>query len=119
MITNASFNYITETKFVCIRGGNGSGTNGSVIPLFKNQILSENKITVTDPAMTRYLMSTKDAIDLVFEAVKRSIGGEIFVMRMPATSVENIASSMIKIFGNTDTSIEIIDQGQEKNLMKY
>ena len=108
MITNASFNYITETKFVCIRGGNVLGTNGSVIPLFKNQILSENKITVTDPGMTRYLMSTKDAIDLVFEAVKRSIGGEIFVMRMPATSVENIASSMIKIFGNTDTSIEII-----------
>ena len=58
MITNASFNYITETKFVCIRGGNVLGTNGSVIPLFKNQILSENKITVTDPAMTRYLMST-------------------------------------------------------------
>jgi len=76
--------------------------------LFKSQIISENAITVTDPSMTRYLMSKSEAIKLVFEAVKRSIGGEIFVMRMPATSVENIAKSMISIFGNSETKINII-----------
>ena len=108
MIINACHNYITDTKFVCIRGGNVLGTNGSVIPLFKSQIISENAITVTDPSMTRYLMSKSEAIKLVFEAVKRSIGGEIFVMRMPATSVENIAKSMISIFGNSETKINII-----------
>lgn len=108
MIINASFNYITDTKFVCIRGGNVLGTNGSVIPLFKSQILSDNYVTLTDPEMTRYLMSTKDAIGLVFQAVKLSIGGEIFVMRMPATSVENIANGLIKMFGNKDTKIDII-----------
>jgi len=108
MIINASHNYITDTKFVCIRGGNVLGTNGSVIPLFKSQIISENTITVTDPSMTRYLMSKSEAIKLVFEAVKRSIGGEVFVMRMPATSVENIAKSMISIFGNSETKINII-----------
>lgn len=108
MIINASFNYITDTKFVCIRGGNVLGTNGSVIPLFKSQILSDNYVTLTDPEMTRYLMSTKDAIGLVFQAVKLSIGGEIFVMRMPATSVENIANGLIEMFGNKDTKIDII-----------
>lgn len=108
MIINASHNYITDTSFVCIRGGNVLGTNGSVIPLFKSQILSDNSITVTDLLMTRYLMSTKDAIKLVFEAVKRSFGGEIFVMRMPATSVENIAKCMVDLFGNKDTEIKII-----------
>ena len=108
MIINASFNYITDTKFVCIRGGNVLGTNGSVIPLFKSQILSDNHVTLTDPEMTRYLMSTKDAIGLVFQAVKLSIGGEIFVMRMPATSVKNIANSLIQMFGNSSTQIDII-----------
>lgn len=108
MIVNASFNYFCSTKFVCIRGGNVLGTNGSVIPLFKSQILKTNEITITDPNMTRYLMSKADAIGLVFEAVEKSTGGEIFVMRMPATSVEIMAKSMIELFGNADTSINII-----------
>lgn len=105
MIVNASFNYNTATKFVCIRGGNVLGTNGSVIPLFKEQIKVNNAITITDQSMTRYLMSTRDAIGLVFEAVIRAKGGEIFVMRMPATSVGNIARAMIKMFGNDDTAV--------------
>ena len=108
MIVNASFNYPGDTKFVCIRGGNVIGTNGSVIPLFKKQILEKNEITLTDPDMTRYLMSTKDAIGLVFEAVHRSVGGEIFVMRMPATSVKIIAQAMVQLFGNDQTSSTII-----------
>ena len=108
MIVNASFNYFCDTKFVCIRGGNVLGTNGSVIPLFKSQILADNHLTITNPKMTRYLMSKRDAIELVFEAVERSIGGEIFVMRMPATSVEIIAESMIEIFGNNETQLKLI-----------
>ena len=108
MIVNASFNYFCETKFVCIRGGNVLGTNGSVIPLFKSQILSDNQITITNAQMTRYLMSKFDAIGLVFEAVNKSIGGEIFVMRMPATSVEIMATSMIELFGNNETQIKLI-----------
>lgn len=108
MIVNASFNYFCSTKFVCIRGGNVLGTNGSVIPLFKSQLLESNQITMTDPNMTRYLMSKSEAIGLVFEAVEKSLGGEIFVMRMPATSVEIMGQSMIKLFGNSNTDIKII-----------
>lgn len=108
LIINANQNYISNTKFVCIRGGNVMGTNGSVLPLFKRQIREDNTITITDPEMTRYLMSTKEAIGLVFEAVINSEGGEVFVMRMPATKVSNIAKVMTGLFGNKDTKQKIV-----------
>jgi UDP-N-acetylglucosamine 4,6-dehydratase len=100
LIANANINYQTSTKFVCIRGGNVLGTNGSVLPLFKKQLSESNTITVTDPAMTRYLMSTKEAIGLVFEAVTNAVGGEIFVMRMNSSTVEDMADVMIELFGD-------------------
>lgn len=108
LVINANQNYISNTKFVCIRGGNVMGTNGSVLPLFKKQILESNEVTITDPEMTRYLMSTREAISLVFEAVANSVGGEIFVMRMPATKVSNIVSVMAKLFGNEHTKQRIV-----------
>lgn len=108
LIINANQNYISDTKFVCIRGGNVMGTAGSALPLFKKQIKENNEITVTNLDMTRYLMSTTEAIGLIFETAFRAKGGEIFVMRMPATKVENIANVMIKLFGNTETKKKII-----------
>ena len=84
------------------------GTNGSVLPLFKKQILTQNCVTVTDPKMTRFLMSTREAIHLIFEAVHISKGGETFVMRMPAIEVSEITKTMIKKYGNKDTKINII-----------
>jgi FlaA1/EpsC-like NDP-sugar epimerase len=101
MIINANTNYNTDTKFVCIRWWNVIWTNGSVIPLFKKQLWINNEITVTDATMTRYLMSTKEAISLIFQAVKVSVWWEVFVMRMPATTVENIANTIIDFFWNS------------------
>ena len=108
LMINANQNYQSKTRFVCIRGGNVMGTNGSVLPLFKRQIQEVNEITVTDLKMTRYLMSTREAISLVFEAVTKSVGGEIFVMRMPATKLKNIANVMIRLFGNKQTKLKTI-----------
>jgi UDP-N-acetylglucosamine 4,6-dehydratase/5-epimerase len=113
LMINSNFNYSFNgsgyrPSFICIRGGNVIGTNGSVIPLFKKQLLEKNKITVTDPVMTRYLMSTREAISLIFAAVENSLGGELFVMNMPAATVETIANVMISLFGNKDSKIEII-----------
>ncbi len=108
MIINANINYESNTKFVCIRWWNVIGTNWSVIPLFKKQILENNKITITDPMMTRYLMSTKEAIWLIFNALEYSIWGEVFVMRMPWTTVEVVADTMIDLFWNKDTEKQII-----------
>lgn len=108
LVINANQNYISDTTFVCIRGGNVMGTNGSVLPLFKELIRKNNEITITDPKMTRYLMSTHEAISLIFEAVINSHGGETFVMRMPATEVSNIADVMIKLFGSKSTQKRVI-----------
>jgi len=98
----------SKTKFICVRGGNVIGTNGSVIPLFKKQIQQNNQITVTDLKMTRFLLNTRGAISLIFKALEKHKGGEVFVLQMPATTVEIIAQSMITLFGDKKTKIKII-----------
>lgn len=105
-----------KTKFICIRGGNVIGTNGSVIPLFKEQIITNNEITLTDELMTRYIMSTKEAIGLIFKAVADAIAGEIFVMRMPAVQMSTLAHVMIKLFGNEKTRIKKIGHRKGEKL---
>ena len=108
LMINANAYYGGQTKFICIRGGNVIGTNGSVIPLFKKQILEKNTITVTDGLMTRFLMTTREAIGLIFTAVEGSVGGELFVMRMPGATLTTIARIMITLFGNSKTKITTI-----------
>lgn len=101
-------NLIDDTEFVCVRGGNVMGTNGSVIPLFKEQINRLNEITITDDRMTRFLMRVEEAIGLVLRAFADSVGGEVFVMRMPACKITDLAKTMIKHFGNKNTKIKNI-----------
>jgi FlaA1/EpsC-like NDP-sugar epimerase len=107
LIVNAN-KFISNTRFICIRGGNVIGTNGSVIPLFHKQLLKNNEITITDPTMTRFLMSTRQAIALLFKAIQKHNGGEIFVLHMPAASVATIAKAMIDLYGNNNTKTRII-----------
>ncbi len=108
MMINANKLSECKTKFMAIRGGNVIGTAGSVIPLFKEQIANKNEITVTDENMTRFLMNTGEAIGLVLEAVTKSLGGELFVMRMPATKLGTLAEVMVKMFGNEKTKVKQI-----------
>ena len=117
MIVNANQNYTSDTRFVCVRGGNVVGTTGSVMPLFKQQIKENNGITVTDPEMTRFLMSTRQAIGLVLKAVERAVGGELFVMKMPATSLATLAETIISLLGNENTTMETIGRrpGEKKH----
>lgn len=105
------------TKFVCIRAGNVMGTNGSVIPLFIDQIKRFNKVTITDPLMTRYFMSLDEAIKLLLKASELGTGGELFVMRMPACTIQDLAKVLIWHYGNKDTQIEIIGSrpGEKKH----
>lgn len=86
----------SETKFVCIRAGNVLGSNGSVVPLFINQIQVNRKITITDLKMTRYFITLQEAISLLFKAAEASYGGETFVMKMPAYKIKDIAEVLIK-----------------------
>jgi len=99
-------NLSDSTDFVCIRGGNVLGSNGSVVPLFIDQIEKFNKITVTVSAMTRYFLTLSEAISLLFEAAENSVGGETYVMNMPSFYISDLAKVLIKHYGNKDTIIE-------------
>jgi FlaA1/EpsC-like NDP-sugar epimerase len=87
------------TKFVCIRGGNVMGSNGSVIPYFIEQIKAGGPITITDLEMTRFFLTLEEAISLLFKAAEDSIGGETFVMNMPACYIRDIADVLIDEYG--------------------
>jgi UDP-N-acetylglucosamine 4,6-dehydratase/5-epimerase len=98
----------TNTKFVCIRGGNVLGTNGSVIHVFKRQIQEKQKVGITDIRMTRFFLTVQDAIKLVFKATFESIGGEIFVMKMPACRIIDIAQVLIEASNKGNIEIETL-----------
>ena len=91
-----------KTKFVCIRGGNVMGSNGSVIPYFIEQIKSGGPITITDLKMTRFFLTLEEAISLLFKAAEDSIGGETFVMNMPACYITEIADILMEIYGKVE-----------------
>lgn len=83
------------TVFACVRYGNVVGSRGSVIPLFKRQIESGGPLTITDPNMTRFMLTLSEGIDLVFQAGANAVGGEIFVLKIPAATVKDIADVML------------------------
>ena len=107
-LTIQANNLTTNTDFVCVRGGNVLGSNGSVVPYFINQINKQNKITITDNKMTRFFLTLSEAISLLFEAVENSVGGETFVINMPSFYIKDLASVLVKHYGNSDTIIEEI-----------
>ena len=84
------------TKFVCCRFGNVLNSRGSVIPVFVNQILNQEKITVTDELMTRFMMTLENAIELVLEIGRISNGGEIFILKMPSVRILDLAEVIIE-----------------------
>jgi len=107
-LTIQANNLTDNTDFVCIRGGNVLGSNGSVVPYFINQIKTENRVTITDSTMTRFFLTLSEAISLLFEAAENSIGGETFVMNMPSFYINDLAKVLIKFYGNSETKIEEI-----------
>ncbi len=97
-----------KTVFVCVRGGNVMGSNGSVIPLFRRQLETTNVLTITDKRMTRFIFSLSDAIRLVLKSTVDSVGGEVFVMKMPSSTIMDLAEVIKEELGNEDTKIEFI-----------
>ncbi|QAS52157.1 UDP-N-acetylglucosamine 4,6-dehydratase family protein [Halobacillus litoralis] len=84
-----------KTAFSSVRFGNVMGSRGSVIPLFKHQILENKKITVTDSTMTRFMMTLEQATTLTIKALKEAKGGEIFVLKMPIVSLATLTRVVI------------------------
>jgi UDP-N-acetylglucosamine 4,6-dehydratase/5-epimerase len=83
-----------DTVFCCVRYGNVMGSRGSVIPLFLKQIEENRPLTITVPHMTRFLMTLDDSVSLVLHAMIQAKGGEIFVRKAPASTVEALAHAM-------------------------
>jgi len=87
-----------ETVFSCVRFGNVIASRGSVIPLFIDQIRKGGPVTVTDPNMTRFIMSISSAVTLILKAVTLAKGGEIFILKMPALKIGDLANAAIAEF---------------------
>lgn len=87
-----------ETVFSCVRFGNVMASRGSVVPLFIEQIKKGGPVTVTDPNMTRFIMSISSAVTLILKAVTLSKGGEIFILKMPALKIGDLANVAISEF---------------------
>jgi FlaA1/EpsC-like NDP-sugar epimerase len=87
-----------KTVFSCVRFGNVMGSRGSVMPLFEKQIKNGGPVTVTDPEMTRFMMTIPQAVDLVFKATKMTQGGEIFILKMPVVKIGDLVTAAIKLF---------------------
>jgi UDP-glucose 4-epimerase len=96
------------TTLCATRYGNVMASRGSVIPLFVNQILSGQPISITDPGMTRFMMTLDDAVDLVLYAFEHGTNGDIFVQKSPAATIEVLALALRRMLGKPDHPIKMI-----------
>ncbi len=96
-----------NTKICCTRYGNVMCSRGSVIPLWIEQIKAGNPITITEPKMTRFIMSLDEAVDLVLFAFENGINGDILVQKAPACTIETLAKAVTELF-NPQTEIKVI-----------
>lgn len=105
-----------ETVMCNTRYGNVMASRGSVIPLFVDQIKNGNDITITDPEMTRYMMSLPDAVELVLFAFKNGVQGDTFVQKAPAATIQTLAEALIKLF-NSRSEIRLLGtrHGEKKH----
>ena len=102
MIAKSRMQLEDETVFCATRYGNVMASRGSVIPLFVSQIKEGKPLTVTDPNMTRFLMSLDDSVDLVLYAYEHGQQGDIFVQKAPGSTVADLAQALTELFGGKE-----------------
>jgi UDP-N-acetylglucosamine 4,6-dehydratase len=108
MVAKARLQRFGETIFCATRYGNVMASRGSVIPLFISQLKARQPLTVTDPKMTRFLMSLEDSVDLVLHAFTHGQQGDIFVQKAPASTVGDLALALKELFGTVDLETRVI-----------
>lgn len=96
-----------KTTICCTRYGNVMASRGSVIPLWIDQIKEEKEITITDPGMTRFMMTLDNAVDLVLYAFRHGQNGDLFVQKAPAATLSTLAQALKELY-QTDTPVRII-----------
>ena len=104
----AKSRYSGKTKICCTRYGNVMCSRGSVIPLWIEQIRSGNPITLTEPSMTRFIMSLEEAVDLVLFAFEHGENGDILVQKAPACTIGTQAEAVCELFGGKKEDIKVI-----------
>lgn len=97
----------STTTICCTRYGNVMASRGSVIPLWVDQIKAGKDITITDPNMTRFMMTLDDAVDLVIYAFRNGKNGDLFVQKAPAATLDVLANALIDLY-KTDTKVRVI-----------
>jgi len=97
-----------KTKICCTRYGNVMCSRGSVIPLWIDQIQAGNPITVTEPSMTRFIMSLEEAVDLVLFAFENGENGDLLIMKAPACTIQTQAEAVCELFGGKKEDIKVI-----------
>ncbi len=97
-----------KTKICCTRYGNVMCSRGSVIPLWIDQIRNGHPITITDPTMTRFIMSLDEAVDLVLFAFEHGTSGDILVQKAPACTIQTQAEAVCELFGGDKNNIKVI-----------
>ena len=117
IIAKANLYGNNKTILCATRYGNVMGSRGSVMPLFIDLIKKGKPLTVTDPQMTRFMMSLEDSVNLVLYAFKHAKQGEIFVQKAPAATVADIATVMNEIFGKKE-KVKIIGTRQGEKLFE-
>ena len=107
-IAVAKSRYSGKTKICCTRYGNVMCSRGSVIPLWIDQIRNGNPITLTEPKMTRFIMSLEEAVDLVLFAFEHGQNGDILVQKAPACTIQTQAEAVCELFGGKKEEIKVI-----------
>lgn len=114
---------LASAHFLSTRFGNVLGSRGSVIPIFRNQIRRGGPVTLSDPRMTRFIMSLNQAVQLVIESVALAQPGDVLVTKMPAIRISDLAEVMVREFaprcGRDPASIEIVVRGQRTGEKLY
>lgn len=112
-----------KTVFASTRFGNVLGSRGSVIPIFREQIKKGGPVSLTDDAMTRFIMSIEQAAELVIDSSTIALGGEVFITKMPVIRIRDLAEVMIKelapVYGHNPDDIEIIIIGSKPGEKMY
>jgi UDP-N-acetylglucosamine 4,6-dehydratase/5-epimerase len=110
-------NYINpakhKTKFVALRYGNVLGSSGSVVPLFINQIKKNQKITITDPEMTRFSITMNDALDFILESCKDAKGSEVFIPNLRAYTIKDIKNALTELLNDPGEEVIGIREGEK------
>ena len=104
----AKSRYSDKTRICCTRYGNVMCSRGSVIPLWIEQIRQGNPITITEPSMTRFIMSLDEAVDLVIFAFEHGCNGDILVQKAPACTIQTQAEAVCELFGGDKEAIKVI-----------